>query len=85
MSRFAEIYAAAGEGLRYNLDERAAIHRFDGGATKEDAERMAAEAYDAAVARAASRAAHGKLSGAGQGKGAGGGPDALKRQSGGRP
>lgn len=50
-ARFRELHEAGGEGLRYALDERAAIHEFDGKAAREDAERLAAEACDAARAR----------------------------------
>lgn len=45
MKTFAELYASADEELRYRLDERAAIHQYDGGLTKDEAEKRTAEDY----------------------------------------
>lgn len=43
--RFADLAAAADEGGRYALEERAAIHEHDGGLPRHEAERRAAEEH----------------------------------------
>ena len=49
-ARFAALYAAAGPELRHLLDERAAIHEFDGRAPRAEAEGLAAGDYHRARA-----------------------------------
>lgn len=38
---FTELYETLDADARYQLDERAAIHEFDGGSAREEAEKMA--------------------------------------------
>lgn len=49
---FSQIYETSNEELRYRLDERAAIHEFDGGLSLEEAEKRTAEAYSRAKSHA---------------------------------
>ncbi len=44
-ARYADVFALLPEDDRYPVEERAAIHEFDGGCTREQAEKLALDEY----------------------------------------